>query len=303
MDLNTTILKIKSLEIQGATNVTRAALAALGSHAQKIKAENAEQFLRELSKAKAELSKSRPTEPEMRNLLSHVYSQLKSSNLRDVNTLRREAKKLSEDALRIRSDAMIKITEYGSNLVKKNSIIYTHCHSSSVTSILIEAHKRKHFVVHNTETRPRYQGRLTAIELAKAKIPVVHFVDSAMRSALKKADMVMIGADSITTTKVINKIGSELAAEVAKRYDIPLYVCASSWKFSPETAMGYEEMIEERSPKEVWDKAPKGVKVMNYAFEKIDFKNITAIVSDLGVLDSDVFIQEVRKKYRWAIKV
>ncbi|MEK6816552.1 MAG: hypothetical protein AABY09_02985, partial [Nanoarchaeota archaeon] len=289
--------------IQGATNITKAALAALSSHAQNIKAENAEQFLRELSKAKAELSKSRPTEPEMRNLLSHAYSQVKSSNQRDVNKLRRETKIICEDALRIRNEAMQKITEYGSNIVKNNSVIYTHCHSSSVTSVLIEAHKKKKFNVHNTETRPRYQGRLTASEMAKAKIPVVHFVDSAMRLALKKADMVMIGADSITTTKVINKIGSELAAEVAKRYDIPVYVCASSWKFSPETALGYEEAIEERSPKEVWDNAPKGVKVMNYAFEKIDFKNITAIISDLGVLEPEVFVQEVRKKYRWAVKV
>ena len=123
-----------------------------------------------------------------------------------------------------------------------------------------------------------------------------------MRLALKKADLVMIGADSITTTKVINKIGSELAAEIAKRYDIPVYICASSWKFSPETALGYEEIIEERSPKEVWDKAPRGVRIMNYAFEKIDLKNITAIVSDLGVLEPEAFIQEVRKKYRWAIK-
>ncbi|MFH0797856.1 MAG: S-methyl-5-thioribose-1-phosphate isomerase [Candidatus Woesearchaeota archaeon] len=300
MDLNTTIKKIKSLEIQGATNITKAALAALNSHSQKIKVSNSEQFFRELSRAKTELSTSRPTEPEMRNMLSQVYSQLKSSNTREVNQLRRETKKLCEDALRVRSEAMKKITEYGSNLVKNNLVVYTHCHSSSVTSILIEAHKKKKFIVHNTETRPRYQGRLTAAELAKANIPVIHFVDSAMRLALKKADMVMIGADSVTTTKVINKIGSELVAEVAKRYDIPVYVCASSWKFSPETALGYDEVIEERQSKEVWDKAPKGVKIMNYAFEKIDFNNITAIISDLGVLEPEVFVQEVRKKYSWA---
>ncbi len=301
MDLNITVKKIKSLEIQGATNITKAALAALSSHSQNIKASNAEQFLRELSRAKKELSMSRPTEPEMRNLLNHVYSQIKSFNSRDVNQLRRETKKLCEDALRIRNEAMRKITEYGSNLVKNNLVVYTHCHSSSVTSILIEAHrKKKKFIVHNTETRPRYQGRLTAIELARAKIPVIHFVDSAMRLALKKADLVMIGADSITTTKVINKIGSELAAEIAKRYDIPVYICASSWKFSPETALGYEEIIEERSPKEVWDKAPRGVRIMNYAFEKIDLKNVKKII--FYVLEPEAFIQEVRKKYRWAIK-
>jgi ribose 1,5-bisphosphate isomerase len=300
MDLNTTINKIKSLEIQGATNISKAALQTFSSHSTTLKSKNKEQFFRELNRAKVKLFESRPTEPEMRNLLNYVYTKLKSSKTEDIKKLKIETKKACNEALKLREQSFEKLINYGSRLVKKNQIIFTHCHSSSVTQILINAHTKNKFIVHNTETRPLFQGRMTAKELSKANIPVYHFVDSAMRLALKKADIVMIGADSITTTKVINKIGSELLAEIANKYDIPVYICASSWKFNADTTYGIEELIEERSSKEVWDKAPRNVRVMNYAFEKINFNNITAIVSDLGILEPETFIQEVRKKYSWA---
>ncbi|RME55084.1 hypothetical protein D6777_01675 [Candidatus Woesearchaeota archaeon] len=300
MDLKKTVNDIKSLKIQGATNVTKAALMALGSYSKKIKYSSKEEFLRKLNKAVSLLSNSRPTEPEMRNFLNHVYHNVKTSTKNDLNKVTYQ---YCREALKLREDAFKKIVKYGKNLIKPKSVVYTHCHSSSVTSILKQAFKSKKFEVNNTETRPVLQGRITAKELAGAGIRVNHYVDSAMRLAIKNADMVLLGADSITTTKVINKIGSELAAEVAKKYDVPVYICASSFKFNPETLYGKQEVIEERSSKEVWQKPPKNVMIKNYAFEKINFDNITAIVSDLGVLDPETFVAEVKQKFVWAKKI
>ena len=162
---------------------------------------------------------------------------------------------------------------------------------------------RKHIEVHNTETRPRFQGRKTARELASLGIPVVHYVDSAVRFALKKADIMLIGADAITSEgKVINKVGSELFAETADKYGVPVYVCTNSWKFDPATVFGFEEPIEKRYSKEVWNSPPKNVRIDNFAFEQIGPNLITGIITEIGVYKPQTLVRAMQEKYPWMFR-
>lgn len=265
-----TVREIKSIRIQGAYHIAIAAIKAWQ------KAKNKKTATKKLVAA-------RPTEPMLRNSLLFLE--------RDGNA-RKLIWKLALDQK--------KIAAFGAEKVPNKGIVYTHCHSSTVNDILIHAKKDgKKFEVHATETRPFMQGQLTAKQLSAAKIPVTFFVDSAARIALKKADVMMIGADAITAEGyVINKIGSELMADTANHYQVPIFVCAHSWKFDPMTVFGFEEEIEKRAAKEIWKNPPKGVKVSNYVFEKIDPKKVTAIISELGVFEPTAFVEEVRKNYR-----
>jgi ribose 1,5-bisphosphate isomerase len=196
------------------------------------------------------------------------------------------------------------ISEFGSRKIKEGMVVFTHCHSSSVMDILKEAKRKKiNFSVKNTETRPLFQGRITAEELIKESIPVEHFVDSAGRIAIKKSDIMMIGADAITSEGfVINKIGSELFAEIAYHHEIPVYICSDSWKFDVDTIFSYDEVIEKRHEEEVWKDKPKGVKISNYAFETISPELITGIISELGVYNPHTFIFETERNYPWMFK-
>jgi ribose 1,5-bisphosphate isomerase len=196
------------------------------------------------------------------------------------------------------------IIEMGSKKIKNGMVVFTHCHSSTVMSVLIEAKKQgKRFAVHNTETRPRLQGRKTAKELSNAGIKVRHYVDSAARLALKGADIMMIGADAITSEgRVINKIGSELFAEVAHRYDIPVYVCTNSWKFDPETVFGFTEEIEQRTAEEVWARPPKNVIIDNKAFEIIRPELIAGAITELGIYEPQILVEEIKREYPWMVK-
>jgi len=266
-----TVRDIKSIKVQGAYHIAIAAIKAW-------------QKAKEKQVAAKKLSAARPTEPMLRNALRYL------EKMNHAETL---LEKLEDD--------MKKIAKMGAEKVPDKGIVFTHCHSSTVNDILIHAKKDgKIFAVHVTETRPFYQGRLTAKQLASAKIPVTLFVDSAARLAMKKADVMMIGADGVLSdAKIINKIGSELMADVANHYQIPLFVCTHSWKFDPLTVFGFEEKIEKRAANEIWERPPKGVKISNYVFEKVDPNKITAIISELGVLAPQVFVQEVKNAYRW----
>ena len=299
--LKQVVKDIRSLKIQGAESVSREALKALKHVIHKSKAKTPEEFISEVKKARSQLEATRPTEPYLRNAIKCVFHNARGANLRELkeNLFSRIQKTL---ALMERSRKIV--VEIGAKKIKSGMVVFTHCHSSTVTSILAEAKKQgKRCEVHNTETRPRMQGRKTAKELAKAGIKVRHYVDSAARLALKKADIMLIGADAITSEgRVINKIGSELFAEVARRYDIPVYVCTNSWKFDPETVFGFTEEIEERSPSEVWKNPPKNVTIDNHAFEIIDPETVTGVITELGIYEPRILVEEIKRGYPWIIK-
>lgn len=266
---------IKEVKIQGASAVAKAAVKAL--------------LIRHDKAAVKKLISARPTEPCLRNAIKFVFSK---------PTIKEGVK----SALKV-LDSGKKIAKIGASLIDDRMIIFTHCHSSTVISILLEAKRQgKKFSVNCTETRPLFQGRVTAAQLAKAKIPVTLFVDSAARLALKKADIAFYGCDAITPTHIYNKIGSELFALIAQRYEVPLYVATGAWKFDPQGIYGKETVIEKRNPEEVWPNAPKGIKIANPAFEKIDPALVNGIVCELGLFMRKSFIEEIKKAYPWMFK-
>jgi len=250
---------IKTVKIQGATNIAKAAAKAYA--------------MKPDEKNKQTLLSLRPTEPTLSNAL---------------NFLERWPK---EKVLRHFDETQEKINKNVNKILKSKKAVYTHCHSTNVSKALIYSKKKgKKFEVYNTETRPLYQGRKTAKELSKAKIKVTTYVDSAMRDAVVKSDVVLLGADAILADGVINKIGSGAIAELAKLHKKPLYIVADSWKFSPKNVK-----IEERDFHEVWKRAPKNIKVRNPAFGKIEKKYIKGVISEYGVLSYSEFVKKARK--------
>ncbi len=289
------ILKdIKELKIQGAVSVAKASAKAISLVLEENKNKSKAALVHSLRQAKTELLDSRPTEPCMANVLNFLISGIEFEE--DVSrAVHRHIDFIAEHFSKVEEE----IAKIGSRKITNKSLIFTHCHSSTVVSILLRAKQEgKSFEVHNTETRPMLQGRITATELARVHIPVVHYVDSAARLALKKADIMLIGADAITSEgKVINKIGSELFAEVAHKRDVPVYVCTDSWKFDPSSIFGFEKTIESRPSKEVWPAAPPNITIDNHAFESIDPELVTGIISEIGIFKPEVFVEEVKRAY------
>jgi len=296
-----TINDIKTLKIQGAESIAKSTLIALRQKATTSKAITKGRFLRELHSAKELLFTARPTEPCMRNCLYFVLMNCKGASLQDLKS---SFFSLVEAAIDHLNTTEKKIAEIGANKIKDNMIVFTHCHSSTVIGVLKKAaQQNKKFFVNNTETRPMFQGRITATELAKVGIPITHYVDAAARYALKKADLMLIGADAISSEgKIINKIGSELFAEVANKFEVPVYVCTDSWKFDAATIFGYEDEIETRKASEIWKKPPHGVIVDNHAFEKIDPNLVTGIISELGIYKPEIFVEELKRNYKWMFR-
>lgn len=296
--------KIRKLEVQGARNVAITAVRAIETLAKEMKVKNKKDFLKGLSNAKDILFSSRETEPLMRNAIRWIIIQVEKSDITNTKDLVSLVSLASQKFLKELEYSKEKIAEIGTKRIRNNSVIFTHCHSSTITYLLKKAtQKGKSLELICTETRPLFQGRKTVKEMLKLGIKTTLIVDSAARFFMNKADLVLVGADAITSEgNVINKIGTSMIALVAKEARTPFYVVSELLKFDPATMYGDYEKIEERSPKEIWKKHPKGLIIRNPAFDVTRRDYIHGIMCEEGIISPHSIIEVVHRKYSWVFK-
>ena len=210
-----------------------------------------------------------------------------------------------------------KIGEYGVTLVKDGDGLLTHCNAGQLATckygtatapMYLAKEKGMNIRVYCDETRPLLQGaRLTAYELQSAGIDTTLLCDNMSASLMKsgKVNAIFVGCDRVAANgDAANKIGTSVVATVAKRYNIPFYVCAPTSTIDLSTPTGDDITIEQRKPEEVtemWYKermAPEGVKVYNPAFDVTDNELISGIVTEYGILRApyDKAIKELFEK-------
>ena len=187
---------IKSLKIQGASDVAIEGVAAFAQYAAEVSPtfSNRDDLLSHLHQQATFVRKVRVTEPALANGLQFVLEKLKnpSQNVDAIINTGQEFKELLINARK-------RVGEIGAQKILDDTTIMTHCHSSFVDAVLWKAKELgRRFRVVNTETRPVYQGRKTVRKMREKGIDVIHVVDSAMWWAMKEfdVDLILIGADA-----------------------------------------------------------------------------------------------------------
>lgn len=192
----------------------------------------------------------------------------------------------------------------GEQFIPQGGTVLTHCNAGALAtagqgtalSPMYEAKRKgKQFKVFVDETRPLLQGaRLTAWELTQAKIDADLICDNMAGFAMKqgKVDAIIVGADRIAANgDAANKIGTYSLSILAKAHNVPFYIAAPSSTFDLNIKSGADIPIEERDAQEVKNfagqlTAPESINVYNPAFDVADAKNITAIITEKGVIEN-----------------
>ncbi len=279
---------IKSLKIQGARNIARAAVDALAAESFSFRGSSRNAYLSALLVAADELAAARATEPMLRNYLRYILNYVQRDEGASVGELKSLVASLQKSIYRDMEKSKTAIVEYGASLLRSGHTYMTHCHSSTVTGIFTEAFDDgKDFSVIACETRPLYQGVRTAKELASHGIPTTLIVDSAAHSFIRHCDAVFVGADAVTASgNLVNKIGTSGIAHFAHSFEIPFYSAAEMHKFDYLTKWGMLEPIEQRSPDEILkeSKKMKNLKIANPAFDVTPADYITAYITEKGII-------------------
>ncbi|MHA1427885.1 MAG: translation initiation factor eIF-2B [Candidatus Helarchaeota archaeon] len=280
--------KIKCIEVQGASNVAKAGVKAFADYITSLS--DIEDIRPHMYKAKEILFKARDTEPALLNCLKLIIKKLEKSELFKGQDAKKLICETAEFYINKISNACLEIGEIGARKIVNGMVVMTHCHSSAAEQILIQAHQEhKDFKVICTETRPKFQGRITAKVLTEIGIPTTMVVDSAMRWVLKNksVDMIITGADAITSEgTILNKIGSRLLALAAAENHVPFYIATPLLKYDTETIVGHLTKIELRDPDEIWDLSegrPKNLQLENPAFETISHEYLAGLITEVGI--------------------
>ncbi|MBI5228820.1 S-methyl-5-thioribose-1-phosphate isomerase [Candidatus Micrarchaeota archaeon] len=303
--------RIRKLKIQGAWNVALESVKALDLEMQASNAKTREEFLKQMQAAILFLRASRPTEPALRNALRFVFSKARKSKEQGVEKLKELVENEARNYAFQSMETKKKIAEFGCRLVESDSSVLIHCHSSTIMQVLKKAKdERKKFRVYCTETRPLYQGRISARELSDYGIKTTLIVDSAanyLLSTVNDLDLVLVGADAITSSgDLVNKIGTSQLALSAFEHGKKLYSCTGTHKFDPLTLWGVPEPIEQRAKEELLSNAerkllklknPKNLSVLNPAFDLTPAKYITGYVTEIGILPPQGFTAAVWKEF------
>ncbi|KZT26227.1 nagb/rpia/CoA transferase-like protein [Neolentinus lepideus HHB14362 ss-1] len=152
-----------------------------------------------------------------------------SDSFADLKTeLVKQGQKYAAEALTYRS----KISELALDFIKDDSVILTHSYSRVVMQTLLRAHKQKRISVYVTEARPRGLGVKTYEALTAAGIPCTMVLDSAVAYVMDMVDFILVGSEAVVESGgLINAVGSNQIAIIAKAAKKPFYALAESYKF------------------------------------------------------------------------
>ncbi len=295
--------RIERLEIQGATNIAIQAAKALSQELRDFDGSKEEMWTL-LNEGSRMLIEARATEPMLRNGLRYIETALSTLDSVSRESFKERVTHIEDDVLGMFKESRQRIMEIGAKRIKDGDVLLTHCHSSAVTGALLLAHEQgKDFKVIQTETRPKYQGRITAKELVEAGIDTTMIVDSAARHYMKEMDFVVVGCDAITSEgNVINKIGTSQVAQAAYEARIPFYVLGTLLKFDPVTIHGHYEAIEERSTSEIWDDPPEGLKIRNPAFDVTRRDYVHGLITEEGIISPHSTLEAIHRHYPWILE-
>lgn len=290
------------LKVRGAPAIGVAAAFGIYVLADAVETEDYGAFLKEFQKQKEYLDSARPTAVN----LSWALKRMEKIVLENVDQPVKEIKELlKKESIAIKEEDIWvckTIGEYGLSLVKPGDGILTHCNAGQLATskygtatapIYLGQERGYNFRVFADETRPLLQGaRLTSYELHSAGVDVTLICDNMSATVMRNGwvNAVFVGCDRVAANgDTANKIGTSVVATVAKRYNVPVYICAPTSTIDMNTATGADIHIEQRPAEEVtemWYKermAPEGVKVFNPAFDVTDNDLIAGIVTEYGI--------------------
>ncbi len=144
-----------------------------------------------------------------------------------------------------------------------------------------------------TETRPWLQGaRLTAWELAAAKVPATLMTESAAGGQAVRGgiDWLIVGADRIAANgDVVNKVGTAPLAALTRLGGGRVMVVAPFSTVDLTLVRGGEVAIEERVGEEVWrgtqaPDVPVGIAIANPVFDVTPAQQVDCLVTERGLI-------------------
>lgn len=293
---------INTMQVRGAPAIGVTAAYGMVIAARHINAASPDEFWREFVEAGDYLATARPTAVNLFWAIERMKKKaLECRHLSPAEILpllEQEATAIHQEDIQTNR----KIGEYALSLFRDGYGILTHCNAgalattqygTALSAFYLAKERGIQLKVYADETRPRLQGAsLTAYECVEAGIDVTLICDNMapVVMAQGRINAVITGCDRVAANgDTANKIGTFGVSIAARYFGIPFYIAAPTSTIDMECVSGEDIPIEERDSNEIttiagtWI-APKGVKTYNPAFDVTPAQNVTAFITEKGIV-------------------
>jgi translation initiation factor eIF-2B subunit delta len=190
-----------------------------------------------------------------------------------------------------------------------NDVILTYAKSSLIEKCLLQAHASgKRFRVIVVDSKPRFEGKCLAHDLAAVGIAVQYYIITGAAHAMAQATKVFLGAHAMLSDgRLYSRIGTAVVALLAHNGGIPVLVGCQSFKFSDkvfvdafaQNDLGSPDELLAPAEKELWHQKSKDwggrLQVFNPMFDLTPAEYITGLVTEHGELGPSAVPSILRK--------
>lgn len=270
----------------GATDLTRRAALELAAWAEGSPAPDPGDFWSEVTSVCRDLIQAKRGMAPLVNLASRVLATAERAVLsgRAPDTARRA---VALEATRVAQSAATNLERLGAcgaTVVPTGAVLATVSASESVAAVLVAAAgERKRVTVLISESRPAREGLDFAARLASRGMSATLVVDAALPRLVARADIVLVGADTVSEDDFVNKVGTYPLALAAREAGVPFYVAALLDKFLPKALR--REPASSGEEGGAFGEAPPGVKVEDHVLEAVPLSLVQGIITERGVIE------------------
>jgi translation initiation factor 2B subunit (eIF-2B alpha/beta/delta family)/8-oxo-dGTP pyrophosphatase MutT (NUDIX family) len=184
---------------------------------------------------------------------------------------------------RRREQAVLESGERAAGDIPRGAHVVTLSYSATALVALREARGRLSLLTVG-ESRPACEGRRTAQIAASFGVAVELVTDAAACSAMRTADVALLGADALMADGgFANKTGSLALCAAARAFGKLVLVVATESKVMPA---GAAPGVEEQEPAELGE-AVEGVTLRNPCFDAVPAELVGRIVTENGPLSAE----------------
>lgn len=262
----------------GASRIARIGLQALALLTMEAKGRPAAEDLREAARR---ISEAQPAMAVVHNV-AHMYAQLVAEG--------QEPKAVFEQIMGELESARDRVARSFLKIAPEHAVVITTSFSDNVLAA-IQAAASKGLIerVYALESRPLLEGRFLVVALTEAGIPSTLVTDAIGPTLVDRATCVLVGADSVLRDgAIVNKIGSYALALAAADRKKPFYVACETLKFDARYDEATWPGSPAMNPKEIWDRPPEKIDVMNRPFELTPARLVTSIATERGTFAPDL---------------
>lgn len=231
----------------------------------------------------------KPTMGTIHNTSELVCGYVREHDTWEVGRLSAGVIRLCDNIIASSKAAVDRLGEVGGTRIQDGSTVLMHSYSSSLMGCFEAATKMgKQFSVICTESRPLRESRLAVDVLQGLGQHVIYITDAEAYEFLRRADLVIMGADSVTSDgSVANKMGTAMIARLAHSMGTPVYIASELYKYDARTMGGRAVELERRVASEIvseGDFATGEPEVINQFFDLTPASDVTALICEYGLI-------------------